>query len=352
MSDLAQYYKGKRVLITGHTGFKGSWLSSILLGMGADVCGIALKPGTDPALFEILQLSSRMDSRIIDIRNYDAVYKAFSEFQPEIVIHLAAQPLVIDSYHDPRYTYDVNVMGTVNICECVRNAPSVRSFINITTDKVYENGEDSSYHFKETDRLNGFDPYSNSKSCSELVTQTYYRSFFQDRDLAVSTCRAGNVIGGGDFSANRIIVDCVKAAMSKQLIKLRNPNSIRPYQHVLEADMFYLMLAMRQEQNRELAGHYNIGPNDTDCVTTGEIARLFCNAWGEGVSAEAMDYHGPHEAEYLKLDISKAREVLDWQPHWHIQDAVEKVVEWSKAYQAGQDMIAVTDRQIQEYLKG
>lgn len=349
---LSEFYCGKRVLITGHTGFKGSWISEILIGMGARVCGIALEPNTDPSLFNILNLKARMDSHILDIRDYEAVSCVFAEFQPEIVIHLAAQPLVIDSYHEPRYTYDVNVMGTVNVCECVRNISSVHSFINVTTDKVYENLEKEGYAYQENDRLNGFDPYSNSKSCSELVTQSYMKSFFTDQNIAVSTCRAGNVIGGGDFSANRIAVDCVKDTLASKAIMVRNPNSVRPYQHVLEADVFYLMLAMKQYEDHSLAGHYNIGPNDEDCITTGELVQLFCKKWGTGASAEIADYHGPHEANFLKLNSSKARNTFTWSPRWHVDHAIQKVVEWSKAYRDGYNMTEITDQQIQDYLKG
>ena len=351
MSSIQDFYKGKKVLITGHTGFKGSWLCSILLECQADVYGIALEPNTSPALFQLLGLKDRMQSHIIDIRNYDEVKEAFDSFHPEIVIHLAAQPLVIDSYKEPRYTYDVNVMGTVNICECVRLSKSVKSFINVTTDKVYENIEKDGYGYQETDRLNGFDPYSNSKSCSELVTQSYMKSFYKDMNISVSTCRAGNVICGGDFSANRILVDCVKYAINKEPIQVRNPNSVRPYQHVLEADMFYLMLAMKQYEEKKYAGHYNIGPSDEDCVTTGEVANMFSQAWGNGCSVKVIDYNGPHEANFLKLDSSKARTTLNWKPRWHVNEAIEKTVEWSKVLESNGNLTEITKKQIDEYSK-
>ena len=235
MGLMKSFYKGKKVLVTGHTGFKGSWLCSILLECGAEVCGIGLQPNTDPALFNLLDLENRIQSHILDIRDLQNVKRVFDEFKPEIVFHLAAQPLVIDS------------------------------------DKVYENQEQENYGYVETDRLNGYDPYSNSKSCSELATASYCKSFFSDRDLAVSTCRAGNVIGGGDFSENRIVPDCIKYTVKNIPIIVRNPNSVRPYQHVLEADMFYLMLAMKQYNNKSYAGNYNIGPDDSDCVTTGQL---------------------------------------------------------------------------------
>lgn len=343
------FYRNKRVLVTGHTGFKGSWLCQILLKMNAKVCGIGLKANTQPALFDILGLESRIENHYTDIRNYDEVKKIFDDFRPEIVLHLAAQPLVIESYRDPKYTYDVNVMGTVNVCECVRLSDSVRSFINVTTDKVYENIEDYSHYYKEDEKLNGFDPYSNSKSCSDLITQAYIRSFFKDGKVAISTCRAGNVIGGGDYADNRIIPDCVRATMENKPVQVRNPNSYRPYQHVLEADMFYLLLAMRQYEDPGLAGFYNIGPNDEDCISTGELVKLFVGNWNEA-SYECVSADGPHEANFLKLDSSKARSTFSWKPRWDVTEAVAKTVEWYRDYAAGKDMNEVTDRQIDEYL--
>lgn len=346
---MKEFYKGKKVLITGHTGFKGSWMSYILHQLGAEVTGMALEPCTEPALFNILKLSEKIDSKIIDIRDLDSMMKVFDEVKPEIVIHMAAQPLVIDSYKEPVYTYDVNVMGTVNICECVRKYSSVKSFVNVTTDKVYQNNE-WVYGYRENDRLNGYDPYSNSKSCSELVTDSYTNSFFNTMDLAVSRCRAGNVIGGGDFSLNRIIPDCVRYTVDNQLIQVRNPNSTRPYQHVLEPVIFYLYLAMKQYKNKTLASTYNIGPNESDCVTTGEIVSLFCKTWGSDALWSATDYNGPHEANFLKLDCSKAKSSLSWNPIWDINDAIEKTVEWSKAYYSGEDIEVITSKQINEYL--
>lgn len=346
---MKQFYKGKKVLITGHTGFKGSWMSFLLHQLGAEVTGIALEPSTEPALFNILKLDEKIDSNIIDIRDLYSMMKVFDEVQPEIVIHMAAQPLVIDSYKDPVYTYDVNVMGTVNICECVKTYSSVKSFVNVTTDKVYQNNE-WVYGYRENDRLNGYDPYSNSKSCSELVTDSYTNSFFNTMDLAVSRCRAGNVIGGGDFSLNRIVPDCVKYTVNNESIQVRNPNSTRPYQHVLEPVTFYLYLAMKQYDDKTLASTYNIGPNESDCVTTGEIVSLFCNTWGKEASWSATDYNGPHEANFLKLDCSKAKSALSWHPIWNINDAIEKTVEWAKAYYSGEDIEAITSKQVNEYL--
>ena len=350
MGLMKSFYKGKKVLVTGHTGFKGSWLCSILLECGAEVYGIGLQPNTDPALFNLLDLENRIQSQILDIRDLQNVKRIFDEFKPEIVFHLAAQPLVIDSYKNPVYTFDVNVIGTVNILECIRLNPCVKSFVNVTTDKVYENQEQENYGYVETDRLNGYDPYSNSKSCSELVTASYCKSFFSDRDLAVSTCRAGNVIGGGDFSENRIVPDCIKYTLKNIPIIVRNPNSVRPYQHVLEADMFYLMLAMKQYNNKSYAGNYNIGPDDSDCVTTSQLCELFCHFW-EGAKWKATDYQGPHEANFLKLNCEKAKSILNWHPRWHVAEAVKKTIEWSKVFVNNGDLKEITSHQILEYME-
>ena len=350
MGLMKSFYKGKRILVTGHTGFKGSWLCSILLECNAEVCGIGLQPKTAPALFYLLDLSNHMKSYILDIRELHEVKKIFEEFQPEIVFHLAAQPLVIDSYENPVYTFDVNVMGTVNILECIRLNKSVKSFVNVTTDKVYENCEKENYGYVETDRLNGYDPYSNSKSCSELVTAAYCKSFFNEREIAISTCRAGNVIGGGDFSENRIVPDCIKYTIKNMPIIVRNPNSIRPYQHVLEADMFYLMLALKQYEDKNYSGSYNIGPDDSDCITTSQLCDLFCQYW-EGAHWRAIDYQGPHEANFLKLNCKKAKEILSWSPRWHASEAVKKTVEWSKAFIYKKDLRTVTRDQILEYME-
>lgn len=347
--EIEDFYKDKKVLVTGHTGFKGSWLCQILLNFGANVCGLALKPSSNPNLFSLLELENRIDNHYIDIRNFEKVKKAFNDFKPEIVLHLAAQPLVLESYKEPRYTYDVNVMGTVNVCECVKLSNSVKSFINITTDKVYENIEDSNYYYKEDDKLNGYDPYSNSKSCSELVTQSYIRSFFNEKGISVSTCRAGNVIGGGDFANNRIIPDCVRATLSKKSIEIRNPGSIRPYQHVLEADMFYLLLAMKQYEDNKYSGSYNIGPNIENCISTKELVELFTRSWN-GAEYIIKNLNGPHEANYLKLDSSKAKKLLNWLPKWNIIKTVENTTEWYKSFNNKDDIKKITNTQIKDYL--
>jgi len=347
MRDLT-FYQGKKVLVTGHTGFKGAWLCRILTLAGAQVTGYALEPPTDPSLFVAAALGNTMNSVIGDIRDLDHLKQVFAQVQPELVFHLAAQPIVRDAYKDPVYTYETNVMGTVNLMECVRLFPCVKSVLNITTDKVYENRE-WEYGYRECDPLDGYDPYSNSKSCSELVTHSYQRSFFADGHCAISTARAGNVIGGGDFANDRIIPDCVRAMAAEKPIVVRNPYSIRPFQHVLEPLFAYLMMAEKQYGDSKYQGYYNVGPDDCDCVTTGKLVTLFCKQWGDGAAWVNQHEVGPHEANFLKLDCSKIKHVFDWQPSWHIEEAIARTIEWSRAYLAGEDMLAVTDRQIQEF---
>lgn len=348
IEELGKFYKDKRVLVTGHTGFKGAWLCRILTLAGAKVTGFALKPPTDPSLFEIGGLEETMDSVTGDVRDLKAMEQVFVRAQPQVVFHLAAQPIVRDSYKDPVYTYETNVMGTVHVMECVRRTESVRSFLNVTTDKVYENRE-WEYGYRENDPLDGFDPYSNSKSCSELVTHSYRRSFFSERRCAISTSRAGNVIGGGDFATDRIIPDCIRAAAAGQEIIVRNPYSIRPYQFVLEPLAVYLTIAMKQYEDGKFQGYYNVGPDDCDCVSTGCLADLFCNAWGQ--EARWLNRHdgGPHEAGFLKLDCSRIKSVFGWQPRYRLKEGVEKTVEWSASYLEGMEMLEVMDRQIQEF---
>ena len=345
------FYKNKKVLITGHTGFKGSWMCELLIEAGAEVTGYALKPPTDTNLFELCSLFSKMNSIIGDIRDLRHLEKVFEEVRPEIVIHMAAQPIVRESYKEPVYTYEVNVMGTVNILECVRRSDSVKSFINVTTDKVYLNRE-WIWGYREDEELNGYDPYSNSKSCSELVTSSYRNSFFKEKDVAISTVRAGNVIGGGDFAPNRIIPDCIRAAVTGRSLEVRNPHSTRPYQHVLEPLFAYLMIAAAQYNDNHLAGSYNVGPDEKDCICTAELADLFARYWGEDFQwVNKSDQSGQfHEANSLKLDCAKLKAVFGWKPHWNIETAIEKTVEWEKyrikKYNVGNCM----DEQIREYL--
>ncbi|MEF2920610.1 MAG: CDP-glucose 4,6-dehydratase [Acutalibacteraceae bacterium] len=344
------FYKGKNVLVTGHTGFKGSWLCKILTECGANVYGYSLQPPTEPSLYNLLNIDNEINSTIGDIRDLEALRKVFDLAQPEIVLHLAAQPIVRASYDDPVYTYSTNVMGTVNIMECVRESKTVKSFLNVTTDKVYKNNE-WCWGYREDEPLDGFDPYSNSKSCSELVTHSYKNSFFADGRIAISTARAGNVIGGGDFAPDRIIPDCVRSAKDKKDIIVRNPYSTRPYQHVLEPLCAYLLIAEMQYNNPSLADSYNVGPDECDCVTTGNIVDMFVKYYGEGMKwVNIAEENAPHEANFLKLDCSKLKAAMQWKPVWNIEKALEKTVEWSKAYINGDNVAEVTNKQIREFL--
>lgn len=351
MMDLS-FYKDKKVLITGHTGFKGTWMCEALVMAGADVTGYALEPPTQPSLFALCGLEDRMHSVTGDIRDLEQLGAVFREVQPEIVIHMAAQPIVRESYKHPVYTYETNVMGTVNVLECIRLTDSVRSVVNVTTDKVYRNRE-WEWGYRENEELNGYDPYSNSKSCSELVTDSYKNAFFADRDIAVTTCRAGNVIGGGDFAVDRIIPDCIRAAQMGKDIPVRNPYSTRPYQHVLEPVMAYLMIAERQYADKSLAGCYNVGPDETDCLTTGELVSLFCEKWNEagGKKVDWKNEHdgGPHEAGFLKLDCSKIKKTFAWRPKWHVDKTMEMIVEWTNVYLAQADVSECMKKQIRRF---
>ena len=349
MKQIFDFYQGKRVFVTGHTGFKGAWLCKLLANAGAQVTGYSLLPPTNPSLFEIAQIEQDIHSVIGDIRDYASLKRAFDEAQPEIVLHLAAQPLVRESYKNPTYTYETNVMGTVNILECVRQSSCVRSLLNVTTDKVYLNRE-WEWGYREDEELDGFDPYSNSKSCSELVTHSYKNSFFAEGAPAISTARAGNVIGGGDFASDRIIPDCVRAALAGQEIVVRNPFSTRPYQHVLEPLYAYLMIAARQYEEPDYAGYYNVGPDDVDCFQTGALVDLFVKHWGEELRWVNQYDGGPHEANFLKLDCSKLKRTFQWAPRWNLETAIEKVVEWSKCWHGGEDVRACMDRQIEAFL--
>ena len=373
------FYKNKKVLITGHTGFKGTWLCRVLLNLGANVAGYSLQPLTQPNLFSLADVESKMNSLVGDVRDFEHLQNVFSEVQPEIVFHLAAQPIVRKSYKEPRYTYETNVMGTVNVLECVRLCSSVKSVLNVTTDKVYLNKERAE-GYREEEPLDGFDPYSNSKSCSELVTHCYKNSFFAasanlknqtanavdnlKRQVAISTARAGNVIGGGDFAQDRIIPDCVRAMQEGKVIEVRNPRSIRPYQHVLEPLAVYLMIAAKQYEDACYAGYYNVGPDDCDSISTGELTDLFCKYWNlekdQNNQVEAnepfkakweskVERNAPHEANFLKLDCSLLKKTFDWQPRWHIEEAVHKTCEFSKVWLQGGNIPAEMDKEIEEF---
>lgn len=350
MLDLS-FYKDKNVLITGHTGFKGTWLTKILVNAGAKVTGYSLDAPTNPSLFELSNIKKDINHIIGDIRDLDNLKKVFEKVKPEIVFHLAAQPIVRDSYKDPVYTYETNVMGTVNLMECVRLSDSVKSVLNVTTDKVYLNKELDNYGYKEDDKLDGYDPYSNSKSCSELVTHSYKNSFFNDKDIAISTARAGNVIGGGDFANDRIIPDCIRAMKNKETIKVRNPYSTRPYEHVLEPLAVYLEIVEKQYKDKSLQGYYNVGPDDIDCVTTGNLVDLFCKYWGSEAKWENLaESNAPHEANFLKLDNSKIKETFNWHPRWHIDECMKMTVKFSKVWLNNEDISKEMDEEIKEFL--
>lgn len=346
-----EFYRNKRVFITGHNGFKGSWMCRVLMNAGANICGYSLPLDDGNNLFSLIGESDKIININEDIRNFETLNKCFESFQPEIVIHLAAQPLVRESYKDPRYTYETNVMGTVNLFECIRDSNSVKSVLNVTTDKVYKNNE-WCWGYRENEPLDGFDPYSNSKSCSELVTHSYIDSFFKDRDISISTARAGNVIGGGDFAADRIIPDCIRAQINKQKIIVRNPYSIRPYQHVLEAIFAYLMIVEKQYNNKQLAGYYNVGPNENDCVNTGKLVELFCKSWKENYGWQVQsEFNAPHEANFLRLDCSKIKQKFGWLPAWDIEKAVLETCNWTKVWLNSGDISYEMDREILLYMK-
>ena len=351
---MLEFFKNKRVLVTGHTGFKGAYLCRILTMAGAEVTGYALDPPTEPSLFDLASLREDMNSVTGDIRDFHRLLKTVRETRPEVVFHLAAQPIVRYSYEEPRLTFETNIMGTVNLLEAVRQTDSVRSFVNVTTDKVYLNN-DSGRPFREDDPLNGFDPYSNSKSCSDLVTQSYRNSFFSDGRCAVSTARAGNVIGGCDFAKDRLIPDCVRAAAEGKTIGIRNPSSVRPFQHVFEPLSVYLALAVRQTEDPSLIGAYNVGPDKEDCLSAGEMADIFCREWnrvrGTRISWESGMKGGPREAALLVLDNTKVREKLGWRSLWNVRKALEKTVEMEAVRIDGGSVRKVLDKQIEEFLK-
>lgn len=343
------FFKNKKILLTGHTGFKGSWLTAWLLKLDAEVCGFALEPNTNPSMFQILKLENKINHNIGDIRNSLEIEKVVSEFQPEIVFHLAAQPLVRVSYEEPKLTYETNVIGTLNLFEAVRKVESVNIIINVTTDKCYENKE-WVWGYREDEPMGGYDPYSSSKGCVELLSSSYRRSFFEKRNINLSTARAGNVIGGGDWAKDRLIPDVVKALSKNQEIKIRNPRAIRPWQHVLEPLYGYLLLAKETYESNQFVGAWNFGPYDSDILTVEEVVKLAIKKWGKGSYTEEKSVEEPHEAMILKLDISKARCYLKWEPTYNSTQAIEKTIEWYKNYfESTSDMFEFTLKQIGEF---
>ena len=336
-------------MLTGHTGFKGSWLSLWLQSMGAVIRGVALDPPTEPALFNVAQVADGMEHRIADIRDYAVIKSLAYDFQPEIVIHMAAQPLVRVSYQQPIETYATNVMGTVHVLEAARYAGSVRAIVNITTDKCYDNRE-WAWGYREDEPMGGHDPYSNSKGCAELVSSAYRRSFLKDAGIAMATARAGNVIGGGDWAADRLVPDILRALEERESVLIRNPHAIRPWQHVLEPLSGYLLLAERLfEHGQTDAEAWNFGPRDEDARTVQWIVEHLCENWGQGATWSLQPGHHPHEAYFLKLDISKARQRLHWTPRLSLETALTRITEWHRDWLAGGDMRALTLAQIDAF---
>lgn len=349
-------YKGRRVLITGHTGFKGSWICLYLNKLGADVYGYALEPPTKPSLFEEAKIKKTVTSHTGDIRDYNKLLSVVQETKPEIIFHMAAQALVMESYKNPAETYAVNVMGTVHLLEAIRNTPGVKAVVNVTTDKCYENRE-LQRAFKENEPMGGYDPYSNSKGCSELVTSSYRNSFFNPKDykkhgVALSSARAGNVIGGGDWANDRLIPDFIRAISKGEKVKIRSPYAIRPWQHVLEPLTGYLTLAAKLfSDGPKYAEAWNFGPDDRDAQNVEWIIKTICKLWGKGASYEVDASPQHHEASYLKLDCTKAKAELDWAPRYDIKTTLNNIVDWNKAYLSDENIRTFTEKQIEDYFR-
>lgn len=344
-----EFWNGKRVLVTGHTGFKGSWLSLWLQSMGAELRGVSLEPPTTPALFDVANVANGMDHQIADIRNFDLLNKLISEFKPEIMIHMAAQPLVRLSYQQPIETYATNVMGTVHVLEAAKRCSSVRAIVNITTDKCYENKE-WAWGYREDEPMGGHDPYSSSKGCAELVSSAYRQSFFANTDIGLATARAGNVIGGGDWALDRLVPDVLRALEQQEAALIRNPHATRPWQHVLEPLSGYLLLAERLYTNGQTdAEGWNFGPRDEDAQPVQWIVEQLCSAWGASATWRQQPGEHPHEANYLKLDISKAKQRLGWTPRWTLETALHHITTWHQAWLAGHNMRNYCLQQISQY---
>ncbi|PCI37848.1 MAG: CDP-glucose 4,6-dehydratase [Thiotrichales bacterium] len=351
-----KFWQGKKILVTGHTGFKGSWLCFWLKQLGADITGYALESNTEPSLFNLLQLSKSINHHIADIRDINKLKEIVTKTKPEIILHMAAQPLVRLSYKDPVETYSTNVMGTVNILEAVRAVNTVKVFINVTTDKCYENKE-RLWNYKENEPLGGYDPYSSSKACSELVTGAYRNSFFNTKDInnhktAISSARAGNVIGGGDWSEDRLIPDAIRSILNKQTLTIRNPKAIRPWQHVLESLSGYLKLAEQMwEYPQKFSTAWNFGPDENDCQTVENVLNILNEELTQKITLQHDNTTQPHEAKFLKLDTAKAKNLLHWQPNWNLKTALNKTATWYQTWLKNGDMREITLRQINEYME-
>ena len=343
------FWQGRRVLLTGHTGFKGSWLSLWLQAMGATLRGLSLAPPTEPALFDVARVAEGMEHRIGDVRDFALVQAQINEFRPEVVIHMAAQPLVRLSYQQPIETYATNVMGTLHVLEAARHAGSVKAIVNITTDKCYDNRE-WVWGYREDEPMGGHDPYSSSKGCAELVSSAYRKSFLKEAGIAIATARAGNVIGGGDWALDRLVPDVLRALQKREPVLIRNPHATRPWQHVLEPLSGYLLLAERlHEHGQAHAEGWNFGPGDEDGQPVQWIVERLCAIWGDDASWSLQPGNHPHEASFLTLDISKARQRLHWAPRWSLETALTHITEWHQAWLTGQDVRALCLQQINHY---
>jgi CDP-glucose 4,6-dehydratase len=351
-----KFWHGKRVFLTGHTGFKGSWLAIWLNSMDAEVMGYALKPPTKPSIFKLCKVDKITQSIIADIRDGKKLEKSILKFKPEIIIHMAAQPLVRESYKNPHETYEINIMGTVNLLEAARKCKTVKAIVNVTTDKCYENKE-RIRGYKENEPLGGYDPYSSSKACSEIVTSAYRNSFFNPKEykkhgVALATARAGNVIGGGDWADDRLIPDIIKAISPGKKVVIRSPKAIRPWQHVLEPLSGYLNLAENlYTRGNKYAGAWNFGPKDTDAKPVEWIVKRMCSKWGNNASYKIDKGSHPHEAHYLKLNCSKAKKEMGWIPKWNLAKAIDKTIEWTFVYKKKEDLHKMCLKQIKEYSK-